>query len=287
MTPQPSLVSVGAGAVGVYEYGDRDGNPVFAFHGVPSCGAGFDWSDGPARERGLRIIAPDRPGVGLSSPQQSWKVADYPAMVAALADALRVDRFAVWGYSGGGPYGVATAALLGDRVTRTAICAGMGEIGNFANVSDFEGTDSRLLPLSRSHPWLAQLLLEVPGRLARFVPKIAYEAMAKELSASDRNVVKNLPGGPANAMTMFTQAFLRGARGVVHDYAAVGQRWGIDFASIATPLRVFQGTADRMVPERHAHELAARIPGAELVLWPDEGHLGVITHVGDVLDWLR
>ncbi len=286
MIPQPSLVSVGARAVGVYEYGDRDGSPVFAFHGVPSCGAGFDWSDEPAKQRGLRILAPDRPGVGLSSPRQPWRVADYPAMLAALANELRVDRFAVWGYSGGGPYAVATAALLGDRVTRTAICAGMGEIGEFATVSDFEGTDSRLLPLSQSHPWLAQLLLEVPGRLARFAPKIAYDAMAKELSESDRAVVSSLPGGAAEAMAMFTQAFLRGARGVVHDYAAVGQRWGIDFAAISTPVRVFQGTADRMVPEQHAHDLLARIPGAELVLWPGEGHLGVITHVGDVLDWL-
>ena len=53
--------------VGVYEYGDPGGRPVFAFHGVPACGAGFDWADEPARSRGIRLLAPDRPGVGKLS----------------------------------------------------------------------------------------------------------------------------------------------------------------------------------------------------------------------------
>ncbi len=47
--------------VGVYEYGDPSGTTVFAFHGVPACGAGFDWADRPAKARGLRVLAPDRP----------------------------------------------------------------------------------------------------------------------------------------------------------------------------------------------------------------------------------
>jgi pimeloyl-ACP methyl ester carboxylesterase len=286
MVPSPKVVAVGAERVGVYEYGAADGSPVLTFHGVPSCGAGFEWAASPAAERGLRILAPDRPGVGLSSRRARWTVREYPAMVAALADALGIERFAVWGYSGGGPYAVAAAALLGDRVTRTAVCAGMGEVGVFAELGDFEGTDTRFLTMAARRPRLARALLGSAGRLARLSPALAYRAMASEFNDADRAVLGRVTSDPADAMAMFTPAFLSGAHGVVADYAALGQPWGVDFGQIHTPVRVFQGTADAIVPERHAHELVARIAGAELVTWPGEGHLGTVVHVAQILDWL-
>jgi pimeloyl-ACP methyl ester carboxylesterase len=147
--PPPRTVAVGsAREVGYYEYGDPDGRPVLAFHGVPACGAGFTFADEPGRARGLRVLAPDRPGVGLSTPVDEWDVGSYPAMVAAFADAVGIDRFGVLGYSGGGPFAVACAALLGDRVTRAAVCAGMGQMGDWAVAADFEKTDRQMLDMA-------------------------------------------------------------------------------------------------------------------------------------------
>src|SRR5437762_9430317 len=90
--PECRLVTVGGTGrvVGVYDYGDRNGYPVFAFHGTPSCGAGFDWADEPATRLGLHVIAPDRPGVGRSSRQAGWTVADYAQEVGELADVLGI-----------------------------------------------------------------------------------------------------------------------------------------------------------------------------------------------------
>ena len=70
------------------------------------------------------------------------------------------------------------------------------------------------------------------------------------------------------------------------DYRALSGGWGVDFAAISVPVRIFQGTADTMVPPRHSEALAARIPNAVLVTWPEEGHLGTINHVHEILDWL-
>ena len=94
----------------------RHGAPVFALHGTPSCGAGFDWTDAPRRERNLRVIAPDRPGIGRSTAVPMPAVPTTRTSSAALADALEIDRFAVLGYSGGGPYALAAAAALGAAV---------------------------------------------------------------------------------------------------------------------------------------------------------------------------
>lgn len=285
MIPEPRVVTVGGSAVGLYEYGSPTGRPVMVFHGVPACGAGFAFTDEAARERKLRLLAPDRPGVGLSARRDGWTVGSYPAMVVDLADTLGVDRFAVWGYSGGGPFAAACAARITERVTRVAVASGMGEVGVWADDADFEKTDRQLLGLARTRPRLARAIMAVTGRLARLSPRSAVKSFAKQLSDSDRAVIESL-GPPAEAMALFTQAFRHGARGVVDDYRAVGQPWGVDLGAITVPMRIFQGDADPMVPPRHAEELAKRVPHADLVMWPGEGHLATITHVAEVLDWL-
>jgi pimeloyl-ACP methyl ester carboxylesterase len=284
--PQPREVTVGARVVGVYEYGDPDGAPVFAFHGTPACGAGFAWADAPARDRSLRVIAPDRPGVGLSSRLATYTVADYPPMVGALADALGIDRFAVWGYSGGGPYAAACAVLLAGRVTAVALSAGMGQMGVWAEAGDFEQTDRQMLGLAPKHPRVARMMLGGAGRLARIAPKIAIKSFEKQLNEKDRATAGTL-GPPAETMALFTQAFLRGAHGVVADYAALARPWGVAVERIDAATHVFHGDDDTMVPLRHSEELIARVPNARLTVWPGEGHLGTVTHVGEILDTLQ
>jgi pimeloyl-ACP methyl ester carboxylesterase len=90
-----NTISDNAGAtVGYYEYGDPQGKPVLVFHGTPACGAGFAFAHAAAGERRLRLIAPDRPGIGRSSRRVSWMVGDYPAMVTLFADAMGLDHWA-------------------------------------------------------------------------------------------------------------------------------------------------------------------------------------------------
>ena len=158
----------GAGTreIGVYEYGDPLGSPVFALHGTPSCGAGFAWTDMPARAHGLRIIAPDRPGIGRSARVPMPTVADYGADLGMLADALDIERFTVLGYSGGGPYALAAAAGLGPRVQSAAIVAGAGELGAWATFSDLERSDRQMTWLSLHAPVVARfcdLLISARG----------------------------------------------------------------------------------------------------------------------------
>jgi pimeloyl-ACP methyl ester carboxylesterase len=284
--PEPREVPVGAGVVGVYEYGDAGGAPVFVFHGTPACGAGFAWADEPARERRLRLLAPDRPGVGRSTRRAGYTVADYPPAVAAFADVLGIEQFAVWGYSGGGPYAVACAALLPDRVTKAVVSAGMGQVGVWAKPDDFESTDRRMLGLAPKHPAVARMIMSTTGRLARIAPKGAMKSFDKQLSEADRAVVSTL-GAPSDAMALFTQAFTHGAHGVVDDYVALAQPWGVALDTIRVPVTVFHGDADSMVPLRHGEELVARVPGARLKVWAGAGHLGTVAHVDQVLDALR
>lgn len=281
--PDPRAVDLPDGTtVGLYEYGDPGGRPVLVFHGVPSCGAGFPWADEPARARGLRLVAPDRPGIGRSSGPPLDRVRDYPARIEALADALGIDRFAVWGYSGGGPFAVACAGS--PRVTATVVAAGMGQMGVWAEAGDFAKTDRQFLELAPKRPGVARAVLGFTARLAKRSPRSALRSFAKELSPADREVLPML-GPPEDAMALFVRAFSSGARGVVDDYRVIARPWGGTLEALG-PVTIFQGDDDTMVPLRHAEALAEALPGSTLVIWPGEGHLATITHVGEVLDRL-
>ena len=55
---------------------------------------------------------------------------------------------------------------------------------------------------------------------------------------------------------------------------------------ITAPVLVLHGARDRVVPSAHGEWLARRIPGAELWLREDDGHLSVLASGTDALDWL-
>ena len=88
----------------VLDTGAADGQPVVVFHGTPASRRLHEAWVTAAQDAGLRLLSYDRPGYGGSPPRPGRTMADTAADVAAIADALGVDRFAVWGTSGGGPH---------------------------------------------------------------------------------------------------------------------------------------------------------------------------------------
>ena len=111
------------------EAGEHSGSPVFSFHGLPGSRFQRHPDGGIARSRGLRLIHVERPGFGLSSPRPGRTLAEWPRDVAALADALGIGRFAVLGISGGGPFALACASLLPERVSACVTLGGVTDMG--------------------------------------------------------------------------------------------------------------------------------------------------------------
>ena len=105
------------------EFGDPAGRPVLFFHATPGYRLNPWLTDAELRSAGVRLIAADRPGVGRSTPQPRRVLLDWPDDVRQLADALGLERFAVVGFSNGGPHAAACAYKLGPRVSATALVA--------------------------------------------------------------------------------------------------------------------------------------------------------------------
>src|SRR5581483_2523783 len=123
------------------QWGDPEGSPVFSLHGTPGSRLTRHPDEDVYRRARVRAITYDRPGYGASTRHPGRQVVDAPADVAAIADALGVDRFAVFGGSGGGPHALAGPALLADRVTRCGaiVCPAPRGSGGLSREQWFEG----------------------------------------------------------------------------------------------------------------------------------------------------
>ena len=282
--PDVQTVRLAAGRRLAYrEFGDLSGAPVLYFHGGLSSCLDVAFAHGAARDRGVRIVAPDRPGVGESFRLMPRQVRDWADDVAALCDHVGLARFSVLGWSAGGPFALACALRLGDRIVRTATVGGMAPIRDKLTVRQLGlAVDRGLFPLSRRAPLLAQLAISngslgsdaaLQRRLVRGLP-----------SRSDKSVVAAMT--PEEAVGPWRAAVRHGARGLVDDYAITGSDWGFALHEVTAPVTVFQGVEDTIVPMAHAEVLAARLGDARLEMVEGAGHFALHVATDRVLDEL-
>lgn len=255
------------------ELGDPLGPPVMMFHGIPGSRLSFEGAGQPAADgRRLRAIAPDRPGIGRSDPRPRRTLLDWGADVAALADALGIDRFAVLGGSGGGVYALACARALPERVTRVAIV-------NTPAPMHWPG-------VWRGHPAASRLawrgIGRVPG-LPRFVADaqcrtarhghLLVRLLGQRMSPADRALLADR--SVRDQLTAHVrEAFRQGAAGVAQDLRLVASPWGFEPRDVAAPVWLWHGRADRTVPEAMGRALAAALPRCTARFVEGEGHLG-------------
>jgi pimeloyl-ACP methyl ester carboxylesterase len=272
----------------VLEDGDPGGVPVIAHHGTPGSRLLYRRWVEDATERGIRLIAYDRPGYGGSDRRPGRSVADVAADVEAIADALGLDRILTQGRSGGGPHALACAALLGDRVAAAAtlasvapydaegldFLAGMGEDNVEEIGAAIEGAEA-----------LGPLLEEFAPRLLEADPDELVEGLKSLLSPPDVAVVD---GGLAEELIAVTSEGIRTTRGGwLDDDLAFVKPWGFELDSISVPLQVWQGRQDLMVPLAHGEWLARHLPGADVRLSDDDGHLSIEhLRIGELHAWL-
>lgn len=269
--------------VGVVEHGDPRGRPVLLFHGSPSSRLGHEFSDAPARARGIRVVCPDRPGIGRSDPSDYRRIADSARDVAALADALGIDRFAVLGYSGGGPYALAAAALLTERVEAVGLMAGTGPLDRPGARAGLTRSDALILDLSTRRVWAAHVVLRAVATYSRLFPRIAMRVARAELNDSDRQAFEER--GSA-VMRSFNEAFRQGPAGVIQDYRLLDAPWGFDLSAVQATVHLWHGEDDTVVPIIDSEEMAAALPNAVLHRVPGAGHVSIQHEIGAILDAL-
>lgn len=268
------------------EYGVPDGRPLYYFHGWPSSRLQARLLDDLGKDRGLRVIAPDRPGIGCSSPQPQRRLADWPPLLAELADALGHERFLVMGVSGGGPYAYAAAHWLPDRVEAASVIGGAPPLGEFPDKSELLFPYRVLLKLRPLAPLVMPPLLPVSRWISNHRPDEAPLSWCfRWLSPKDREALHKHDDLQI-VLASFREGTRQGSRQLVADADIYSRDWRIDWDRITTPLDIWHGTHDRNLPLSMVRLIAERIPTAQ-THWVEEGHYSLpINRTDELVDSL-
>jgi pimeloyl-ACP methyl ester carboxylesterase len=258
--------------VGYAEAGDPDGQPVLHLHGTPGSRleVGIPAARRAAEDLGVRLIAPDRPGVGLS-PFRRLSIRDYPRLVQGFADALGLKRFAVTGVSSGGKYACACAWGLPDLVMRAVLASSTCSF-DLPGARATWSTDDRLVyTVAGRAPWLLRLMYAKLTHDVRRDPAAIFSLM-KSLGPADQEILAREDFRQAFAANA-AEAFRQGSRGPAHDYTLEARPWGVPLSEIRVPIEIWHGEDDRLVSPQQSRILAAAVPGAVTHFVPGQGHL--------------
>ncbi len=270
-------------AVGYAIYGDPEGLPVVNCHGGLVSGHDFSPADRIAQSLGLCVISPDRPGIHRTDRLVGhgllpWVRTD----LVPLLDHLEVASIGIMGWSEGGQYALAAAFELAGRVTACAVIAGCPPLDDPVTFKQSNRLDYALATLARKAPMAVRVTATGTRWLSKYAPRVLLVASVQGLPSTEAEAVKEqgrwfptiLGEGAANP------------HGVVDEYRAAIAPWGFAPEDLSTPVCIFQGSADKMVPEGWGRVLAQRIPRSSFVPFPNEGHFIALTRREEVLRWL-
>ncbi|HEX8080935.1 MAG TPA: alpha/beta hydrolase [Jatrophihabitans sp.] len=263
--------------LGVAQWGDPDGTAVLALHGTPGSRFGRPPDEDGLTRAGLRVVTYDRPGYGVSDRRPGRRVVDCVEDVAAIADALGIDRFAVTGGSGGGPHVLAVAARLGDRVTAAECRVGAAPF-DAEDLDWWAGMDPENV---REFGWAVEgeqvlqpnLARQAEADLAR-IAKDPSKILSDDwqLADADRDKLAR-PDVQRVFVEDMRSAYAAGVWGWVDDDLAFVTGWGFSLDEIKVPVTVRYGSQDVLVPAGHGAWLASHVPGATVVVHTEGGHL--------------
>jgi pimeloyl-ACP methyl ester carboxylesterase len=261
----------------VDDVGDAAGTPVVYLHGTPDSRRARHPDDGIATRLGIRLLAVDRPGFGESG-LDAGPLSDG---LAALADDLGIERFALLGWSSGGLAALGAAAALGERVTRVVLVATVPSVEAYADPAVLAalGPSRRVLAELAGELSPAELAAELVPHLVPqpLTPELALEHVLEGAGAVGRRELASVPGA-AEAIAAGLQA------GVAHGLAGVEQDLvdqltpRLDLAAIRAPVHTVHGELDDVSPPAVGEWLAARLPAATVEVVPGAAHHLLFPH---------
>ncbi|MHA1468866.1 MAG: alpha/beta fold hydrolase [Promethearchaeota archaeon] len=260
--------------LGYIELGNKDGKPLFHFHGFPGSRLEANLlSEIDIDLTNTRLISIDRPGMGLSDFKKNRTLLDWPDDVVELADALGIDKFAVEGISGGGPYAAACAYKVPERLTSCGIISGLAS-------RDLEIEKKiKLFSVIRIFPWLFKLMMWIQSRGMKDIEKAEknMKKAMKKLPEADRKVLDD-----PQILSLFikesAEAFRQGSKGAYYEGKIYARSWGFNLEEVSPKLKVYiwHGEADKAVPVAMGRGMCKLIPNCEGKFYPCEGHYSTI-----------
>jgi len=272
MPASPLLVPLADGrSVAVDDVGDPDGAPVLYLHGTPDSRL----SRHPSAVPGVRLLAVDRPGIGRSTSHPGRTLGSVADDLAAVLDALGVERAAVLAWSAGAPFGAALAARHPDHVGALGLVAPLVPVTAYADaaVAEAAGPGRRLFAEMAAEMAPDDVAAEVAPYLLRdpATTETVAEQMAAEADPARAGEVAGLPGGGDHLVTATVEAVALGRAGLHQEVATQAAVPDVDLAAGTAPATIWSGALDDVSPPAFGRWWADLLDGAHVVV-PGAGH---------------
>ena len=270
------------------EYGDPSGQPVFFCHGWPSSRMMGVLAHEAARDLGVRLISPDRPGVNESTFQKGRTLLHWPALLNELADQFGIGKFRMLAISGGAPYAYASAWSTPERVEAIAVASGAPPITELNEHDGLLGLYRWMLVLYRTRPELLRKCFQLARPFAaRRIPLQLRPMFLKLLQPCDASMLRDSRAFEA-CFESQRRAWRASAEGVMADAEIYARPWGFRLEEVQTPVRLWHGKTDRSFSFRLAEEVARRLPNCQARFVEAAGHYSLpIRHMHEILADLK
>jgi pimeloyl-ACP methyl ester carboxylesterase len=258
-------------ALGFDEIGDPDGAPILYFHGFGSSRLIRHPDDSIATEVGARLICVDRPGIGLSTARPGRRLSDWPVDVAQLADHLGLATFGVLGWSGGGPYALACAWSMPDRVDVVGLVSAPAPLAGVRSADYLHPRHRAAARAAGTAPWVIRLAMWRWARAQRRDPERHLDAAVAKMVEADRVLVGD-PRIRAQMLANADEMLRQGHRGLYDEALIMASPWGFRLRDVHVPIRLWHGDDDPSVPVAMGRYVARELPSCEALFYPGEGH---------------
>ncbi len=272
------------GKLAYEEYGTPGGQPVFFCHGWPASRLQGTSCAEAASELDIRIISPDRPGIGLSTFKDGRRLIDWPPLLKSLADHLGIERFRVLGLSGGGPYALVSGWALPDRIEAVSVVSGAPPLPPQLDRAALFAVYRWLLAFHRRQPDLVRAFFKVARPFATIrPPRWLRPWLLKTASAADAVTFDN-PTVFDEHYKGYREAWHGSSTGVVADAEIYAREWGFPLSEVRVPVRLWHGQEDRNFSWKLAQQVAEKLPNCTAHFPENEGHYSLgIQHWPEIL----
>ncbi|MCY3779152.1 MAG: alpha/beta hydrolase [Chloroflexi bacterium] len=273
--------------LGFAEYGEPAGSPVVLFHDVWGNRSLRHPDDSILRRLGIRLIGVDRPGYGASTRKPGRGIMDVVDDVMLLSKALKLERFAVLGYSAGGPYALACAWRFPQNVKRCAVVACWPPLDHANGFRALHPVYGRLFQLAAGNEALFRLLLRGFFMFdAQRSPDQYIRELGNSLSRTDQAALSNIDLF-ISRRDIWDETRQAGSEGLADEIVALTRPWGYHLQSIRVPVDIWWGEADLFCSPIVGERMAKMIPKARPRCESQAGHLLLYTHWESILQALK
>jgi len=289
MEPDKSITLSDRRILGYAEYGDSNGYPIFYFHGGQESRLSSMFMDSTAKRLNIRIISPDRPGIGLSTFQVDRKFLDWGSDIAQLADSLEIKHYSIFGLSGGAPHVLACICNDSSRIENASIISG-------ATPYNYTGTLKGMwFPIKLIH-WFARMKRD--KHLRKFIkndfeslvnkPGKRMKQFQKLLPKPDKRLMINNPEYGWDFIKGSIESYRQGIEGIVQEWKLYVSDWQMELNKIHFPITLWYGSEDKMAPTHRGNYYNKELPNSTLKLIANEGHFSLIrNHLEAILTDLK